>query len=646
MIEAIRARDKRLGDELQSKRIVRESAVEGQIASLHPFAAETIVLRTGRPVLAVSHDEATLTFTDAESEVWRGRLMAARPALLPAIRAVGRIDLANNPRFDWVGTGWLVRPDVIVTNRHVAFEFGRSLDTSFVFRSGTGGRPMDASVDFLREADNNESRSFRLTKILAIEDEDGPDLAFLQVEGDGLADPIGLEAPAAKEKQMVAVIGYPARDSRVPDQQLVEDLFGNVYDKKRLAPGQITLSAADDLEHDCSTLGGNSGSVVLDLESGKALGIHFAGRYLEANFAVPASVLAERLNAALKGASRGRATSVPADSAQAHSIPAPSLAPPVSPQRIVSVTRTFPITVTVQIGEMQDAVMNALADVADVPVTEGRPEDYADREGYKEDFLGDDAIVKLPTVVRDADQIVTIDFQGKAESELRYEHFSVIMNRRRRMCFFSAVNINGMLSRKATRTGWKTDSRIDKELQIIYECYGNAPKFSRGHMTRREDPVWGTPSRAGLGNSDSMHVTNVTPQMQSFNAPIWLGLEDYALQNARQDKMNISVFTGPVLLKNDPVRYGVKIPRSFWKVIAFLHDDTGKLTATGYWTSQDDQLPAEEFVFAEFDTWQRPLSWIENKAGVSFGRLTEYDPLTKGEEGMEGPLGSLDRIRF
>ena len=70
----------------------------------------------------------------------------------------------------------------------------------------------------------------------------------------------------------------------------------------------------------------------------------------------------------------------------------------------------------------------------------------------------------------------------------------------------------------------------------MYECYGNPPKFSRGHMTRREDPVWGKPDEAALGNADSMHVTNVTPQMQSFNAPIWLGLEDYALQHARRTK--------------------------------------------------------------------------------------------------------------
>ena len=43
------------------------------------------------------------------------------------------------------------------------------------------------------------------------------------------------------------------------------------------------------MEHDASTLGGNSGSAVIDLETGEAVGLHFAGSYLQANYAVPAS---------------------------------------------------------------------------------------------------------------------------------------------------------------------------------------------------------------------------------------------------------------------------------------------------------------------------------------------------------------------
>jgi endonuclease G len=165
-------------------------------------------------------------------------------------------------------------------------------------------------------------------------------------------------------------------------------------------------------------------------------------------------------------------------------------------------------------------------------------------------------------------------------------------------------------------------------------------------MTRREDPVWGTGEEAALGNSDSMHVTNVTPQMQSFNAPIWLGLEDYALQNARRDRVRISVITGPILRDSDPIRYGVKIPRAFWKVIAFVHDKTSKLSATGYSISQIDYIREEEFVYGAYETYQQPLSWIQQKAGVSFGGLTELDPLARATEAIPAPLVGFDQIQF
>jgi endonuclease G len=645
-IDAIRSRDRKLGDELQSKRDrTPQTAFEVRGAGTGTFALETIVLRTGRPVLAVSHDEPQLTFHDTESEVWRARLEKARPLLIPAIRAVGRIELQNNPRFDWVGTGWLIDDAVIVTNRHVALEFGRARGEGFVFRASPGNLDMSASIDFLKEVANPDERAFQITKILHIEGEDGPDLAFLRVEGDGLAPWISLAGKPRSSEQLVAVIGYPARDSRIPDQSLMDRIFGDVYDSKRLAPGQITANAEGELEHDCSTLGGNSGSVILDLATGEAVGIHFAGRFLEANFAVAAPVLRERLRAVLSGEARRRSAASVASSPTSAAVATVTPPGPAS-----SVVCTIPLSITLNIGPPQASGAAVIASIAtsgaerDVPMTEGKREDYNGREGYQEDFLGAERLVPLPKVVHDADQVVQFEDGSNTESVLRYQHFSVVMNRQRRMCFFSASNIDGKLSRKATRTTWRIDGRIDKNMQIMYECYGNPPKFSRGHMTRREDPVWGTAAEALLGNSDSMHVTNTTPQMQSFNAPIWLGLEDYALQNARQDKMKISVFTGPVLKADDPVRFGVKIPRSFWKVIAFIHDDTGELTTTGYVASQDEQLP--EFVYRDYDTWQRSLSWIEEKAGISFGELTKRDPLSRGVEALDAPLNEFQQIRF
>ena len=232
------------------------------------------------------------------------------------------------------------------------------------------------------------------------------------------------------------------------------------------------------------------------------------------------------------------------------------------------------------------------------------------------------------------------------------------MSKSRKMCFYSAVNINGKLSKKSGRIGWKWDPRIPHECQIMDQCYGDPPRFSRGHMTRREDPGWGDEATSKLGNQDSMHVTNATPQMQAFNSPIWLALEDYALGHAREDEMKISVFTGPYFGKRDPPMYGVRIPLAFWKVIAFIHDDTGELCATGYEMSQEQSLqPEEEFVFGAFKSpqlgtaTQVSIRSIEKRSGLSFNGLADADPFESEQESIapkrpSSPLGILEKIQF
>jgi endonuclease G len=280
-------------------------------------------------------------------------------------------------------------------------------------------------------------------------------------------------------------------------------------------------------------------------------------------------------------------------------------------------------------------------------VTEARPEDYADRPGYDPGFLGADVAVPLPALSAELeDDLLTYELDGATEAELRYQHFSVLMSRSRRLCYLSAVNIDGRQSRGGRRPRWRLDPRIPDDAQIISECYGNPPRFSRGHMTRRQDPIWGGDEEAELGNADSMHATNAVPQMQVFNAGIWLGLEDYALDHAKQDDMRICVFTGPFLREDDPVLFDVQVPRSFWKVIVFIHDDTGEVSATGYTMSQEDFLREEEFVFGQHETSQVPIALIEQATGLSFGDLTDRDPLRDQEEALPGPLTDFRQIRF
>lgn len=635
---AMRRRDTLLDDELHGLDDPAGPALEMPRDELQ---VETIVLRTGRPVLAIRNDEAQLRFDDADSLVWQARLTEARQHLVQAARAVGRIEVEGHS-LAWLGTGWLVAEDTIVTNRHVAAEFGRHDGTTFVFRQGLAGGPMRASLDLLEEIDGDreEDRTFELRQILHIEDGDGPDLAFLRVEpigGDTPPTPIAL-AESARPDDFVAVIGYPARDSRIPEVDLMDRIFGNVYDKKRLAPGQVIEPTSRTLTHDCSTLGGNSGSVLLSLDTGQAVGLHFAGRFLQANFAVASGVVGERLHDLRTGRTVRRDAPRVSEDLRGVTLQGPPEARP-------SVTHTFllPLSITVEIGDPYQAPGDTGGEV----VVEGVPEDYVDREGFDETFLGGGLVVPLPEVTTGTEDVLTFDFQGRQEQVLKYQHFSVLMSPRRRMCRYSAVNIDGTreLTSGLRRSGWRTDPRIPATAQIKDECYGNPPRFSRGHMTRREDPIWGTAEAAARGNSDSMHVTNAVPQMQPFNAGVWLELEDYALQHARQDDMRISVFTGPFLEDDDPTRFGVQVPVEFWKVIAFVHQDTGELCATGYTMSQRDFLSEDEFVFGAHKTAQVSISSIESRTGLSFGPLAARDPFVE-TEGVAPRLTDVGQIRF
>lgn len=658
--EAVRGRDADLAEETM------DTAREEVAVLAAPRAApageeelESIVMKKQRPVLAILDDEAVLDFRDlGDSAIWKARLEGARPFLEDAIRAVGRIELKGSP-YDWIGTGWLIDESVLVTNRHVAQEFAMRDGDGFTFSIGDDG-PIAASVDFLQEIGNAKTLVFRLVRPLFIQDAPGPDVSFFEIEVQSgekaLAKPIAL-AGKPRTTNSVAVIGYPAYDSRIPDVALMERIYGSTYNKKRLAPGGVTRTDATRILHDCTTLGGNSGSAVIDLETGKALGLHFSGTFLTTNYAVRADVVARLFADVRSGRVRPEA--------KRPSPPAPTAAAAVVAGAVSarSASVTIPLTVTVSIGDVRAATVRTSSaqpgpDQDDgIEGEEARAEDYRDRKGYQENFLGDRMKVALPSVVTGARDVLTYDNGGEEDSVLRYEHYSVVLSKSRRMCFFSACNIDGNLSRKSARVAWKWEPRIPKEQQIMNECYGNPPKFSRGHMTRREDPGWGDARTAKRGNEDSMHVTNTTPQMQAFNAPIWLALEDYALQNAREDDMKISVFTGPYFARNDPVMYGVKIPRAFWKIIAFIHDETGELCATGYQMSQQQSLqPEEEFVFGAFQSQQLnvatqvSIASIERRSGLRFGGLAALDPLANEDESVGGgealPLQLLEQIRF
>ncbi|WP_339526458.1 DNA/RNA non-specific endonuclease [Pseudomonas sp. EL_65y_Pfl2_R96] len=275
-----------------------------------------------------------------------------------------------------------------------------------------------------------------------------------------------------------------------------------------------------------------------------------------------------------------------------------------------------------------ELVASTWAGIQGVVLTPKPASYFEGRTGYARDFLGAPLIVELPTIV-DADRLADVVPLEDQTFELKYQHFSTVQSKSRRLPIYSACNINGAESKNIPRHSvWSYDGRIDKQYQILKEAYGKEEdkRFSRGHMTRRQDPNWGTFEIAQRANIDTFFVTNACPQWQPFNDGLWGDLEDYILANAKGDEKKISVFTGPFFQNDDPVRFDVKIPTDFWKVVAFISEQSGKLTAIAYVMSQRKYLDtgiARDL--DDFQTSQVPLLAIETKTGLSFTSLQGKD---------------------
>ncbi len=264
--------------------------------------------------------------------------------------------------------------------------------------------------------------------------------------------------------------------------------------------------------------------------------------------------------------------------------------------------------------------------------------DYSNRKGYNADFLS--LQLPLPKLSKKMQAKIALTTEGR-QKELKYHHYSVVMNGERKMPFLTAVNVDALSYEKLGdvpsrteigRDKWYLDPRIPKDKQLPVSFY-DKNDFDIGHQVRREDTLWGDTLEFALqANNDTFHLTNAAPQHKDFNrnAKRWLGLENYALQNARKFGLKITVFTGPVFNDKDGVYNDIKIPDQFWKVIVMIKDD-GTPSATGYMVQQNDlisDIVTRGFMYEQFLTYQVPISEIEDLTDIKFG-LNDYDPIQK-----------------
>jgi endonuclease G len=314
---------------------------------------------------------------------------------------------------------------------------------------------------------------------------------------------------------------------------------------------------------------------------------------------------------------------------------------------------TIPIEVTIRLGSSSLADAAIVAPFSQVPdrnLSRGAEavridRDYENRSGYDPTFIPG---IKLPLPTLGASltkQIAPLrgNEAGAASGLLKYEHFSLVMNKKTRLAIFTATNIDGeeylTIDRKTGEVAasegetWYKDDRISASYFLDQSFYSSwSTYFDRGHLTRRTDPTWGTKPEAERANADTFHFTNCSPQHFRFNqtTKYWQGAERHVLENgvlAADTKKRVSVFQGPIF--DDAIDHwadDVQIPSSFFKIIAWK--GAKGLKSVGLIV---DQLPLlsesrknlgspREAAAIDVSQWRVPIGEIEQRTGLTFDK--------------------------
>jgi hypothetical protein len=254
---------------------------------------EAVVRTDGsRPSFMIRNGEVDRTTSPLGA--WADALDTSANMLRDAISCVGRIDIPSAVH-GFEGTGFLIQDNLLATNRHVLQAVARREN------DGTWILKQDVTIDFGHEFRARESVSRRALRRVIFAGskpilEAGPvdhkklDLALIELVPGAPEDlpraPLSLDMAGdwAAPDISVYTLGYPAKPGvGTYPPTLLEQLFQMTFGCKRLAPGKIMRSRLEihtwTLAHDATTLGGNSGSVILVVgREYAAVGLHYGGR--------------------------------------------------------------------------------------------------------------------------------------------------------------------------------------------------------------------------------------------------------------------------------------------------------------------------------------------------------------------------------
>lgn len=631
-----------------------DATVPGQLETPARQALRTLQLQEGGRRASLSELERTIGSDDLVDLNYLQRgLDAARPVGRITIRDGGGRSLGD-------ATGFMITPNLMLTNQHV-FPDAASAAASRV--------DFDCELDRLGFPRPTTTFAFDPGRFFVVDP--ALDMALMAVRaqplrGEGrLADfgwlRLSPELGKINVGEAITIIQHP--NGRTKQVALRENRLLDI--------------TADHLTYESDTAPGSSGAPVFN-DSWQVVALHHSGvprkdakgRWLLrngkpardedddadidwiANEGVRASRIATTaLTLAPAGALRdeleacclGRADSpVPAPERSTAPIPVIGGAPaPVISAPGASTVLTVPLTITIGLGQTSAASAGGgvASGAVEKVVEPWHDPDYPSRTGYDPRFLG--VSVPLPTL-RDASVAARMHDGGVV---VPYQNFSLVMHRARRLCLFSASNVDGSRAAKEPDPAWSynrdalgglgkndterwfLDPRLPADAQLPDRFFDKDRKaFDKGHLVRREEVCWGADyAQVRRANGDTYHVTNCTPQVAGFNRSnrrgVWGLLENLIEAQGRVERY--SLFAGPLLAADDPVFVGVdddgqiqvKIPRAYWKVV--VSRGSSGLEAFGFLLEQD--LTQVAFEFAVDSVWRArmiPLKTLQDRIGL------------------------------
>lgn len=291
-------------------------------------------------------------------------------------------------------------------------------------------------------------------------------------------------------------------------------------------------------------------------------------------------------------------------------------------------------------------------------------------DGYQANFLsGID--LRLPGLTAAQKRLRAPLISDSKEFELRYTHFSIVMNKNRKLAFFVATNIDGLKwnAKVKDRITFAKDQNILPDYQIgdeLYDFYKSTTNndFDKGHIVKFQDPQWGDLTTVKKAADETMKYSNCAPQHHTLNRGAWKSLEDYIVKKFTTedgaDGRKVSVFAGPVLMKSDPYYIDLidgkplQIPCHFYKVVVY-RNKKDKLSAVAFMMSHEKILRERNFVvdqkqdvrgvkvtretaevdfFQDFKTgepYQVRIDFVEQVTGFKFNLAKVNQPYTRKE---------------